>query len=130
MVANSIFARRPLKHEEVFYEQRWKFLEGGGNRGFTLAPNNYTYEFSVPLEASLPESVEGLGATHIIYRLKARVVRGMLAHDIVAKKVRGEKKIAELQDPSANFIEAHADSTHASSWSAGAVADHGRLINS
>lgn len=83
----TIIPRRTLKHEEVFFEKRWKFLEGGGNRGFTLAPNNYAYEFSVPLDASLPESVEGLGGTHIIYRLKARVVRGMLAHDVVAKKV-------------------------------------------
>lgn len=53
-----------------------------------MAPNNYEYEFSEPLEASLPESLEGLKDAHIVYRLKARIQRGMLAHDVVAKKVR------------------------------------------
>lgn len=35
----------------------------------------------------LPESVEGIDAAHVVYRLKARVVRGKFSHDIVAKKV-------------------------------------------
>lgn len=52
-----------------------------------MAPNNYAYEFSVPLEASMPESIEGIKDAHVVYKLKARVQRGMLAHDIVAKKV-------------------------------------------
>jgi hypothetical protein len=39
------------------------------------------------MRVDLPESVEGLGNAHIIYRLKARVVRGKFSHDITAKKV-------------------------------------------
>ena len=37
----------------------------------------------------IPESVEGLANAHIVYRLKARVLRSKFNHDITAKKVCG-----------------------------------------
>ena len=55
---------------------------------FTIKPDNYEYPFQLMLDGDLPESVEGLGGTHLVYRLKARVVRGKFNHDITAKKVR------------------------------------------
>jgi hypothetical protein len=84
MGANS----RAVKHEEIFFEKRWNFLESERHL-FTIKPDNYEYPFQLMLDGDLPESVEGLGGTHIIYRLKARVVRGKFNHDITAKKVCG-----------------------------------------
>ncbi|KAF8537349.1 hypothetical protein BDD12DRAFT_229906 [Trichophaea hybrida] len=77
---------RTVKHEEIFYEKKWNFLEGNGHTTFTIKPNNYEYPFQQVLDGDIPESVEGLGSAHIIYRLKARVVRGKFSHDIIAKK--------------------------------------------
>ena len=42
---------RSIKHEEVFYEKRWNFLETGGSAGmFMIKPNNYEYPFEQVLE--------------------------------------------------------------------------------
>ncbi|KAI5849716.1 hypothetical protein BZA05DRAFT_339212 [Tricharina praecox] len=77
---------RTIKHEEVFYEKKWNFLESNGHTNFTVMPGNYEYPFQLPLAGELPESVEGLGSTHVVYRLKARISRGKFSHDITAKK--------------------------------------------
>lgn len=78
---------RTVKHEEVFFEKKWNFLENSsGHTLYSVKPNNYEYPFSIHLEGSLPESVEGLMGAHVVYRLKARIVRGKFSHDITAKK--------------------------------------------
>jgi len=78
---------RTIKHEEVFYEKKWSFLESSGHTNFTVMPGNYEYPFQLHLGGELPESVEGLGGTHVVYGLKARISRGKFNHDITAKKV-------------------------------------------
>ncbi|KAI5778173.1 hypothetical protein EDC01DRAFT_377124 [Geopyxis carbonaria] len=78
-------SNKPVKYEHIFYEKHWTFIEGS-QHGYTLAPNNYVYPFSTPLEGTMEESVEGLGNTHVIYRFKVKVTRGKFNHDITAKK--------------------------------------------
>lgn len=83
MAANS----KTVKHEEIVYEKKWTFLDGGEKAHlFTVKPNNYEYDFSETLSGDLPESIEGLGNTHIVYRLKARITRHRLVHDVTVKK--------------------------------------------
>lgn len=77
---------KPMKHEHIFYEKSWTFVDGK-QHGFTMAPNNYTYPFSQALDGAMDESVEGLGNTHVIYRFKVKIARGKFNHDITAKKV-------------------------------------------
>lgn len=81
-------APKTIKHEEIFYEKKWDFLESNCHTSFTAMPGNYEYPFRLHLGGELPESVEGLGSTHVVYRLKARISRGKFSHDITAKKVR------------------------------------------
>jgi hypothetical protein len=78
---------RTVKHEEVFYEKKWNFIENNtGHTMYHIKPNNYEYPFQVHLEGTLPESVEGLAHAHVVYRLKARIIRGKFSHDITAKR--------------------------------------------
>lgn len=58
--------------EKQFYQKRWTFLDSTPE---ILAAGYYEYPFDVVLEGSLPESVEGLPDSHIIYRFKAEIGR-------------------------------------------------------
>jgi len=41
---------RTVKHEEIFYEKKWNFLEGNCHTAFTIKPNNYEYPFQQILD--------------------------------------------------------------------------------
>jgi hypothetical protein len=55
-------------------------------KGLTLAPGNYEWPFELLLDGDTTESIEGLREASVIYRLKATVARGKLAHDLHAYK--------------------------------------------
>ena len=63
----------------------WTFEDGGRSKTETLKADNYEYPFDVVLEGSLPESVEGLPDSFVIYRFRAEIGR-RYAKDIVVRK--------------------------------------------
>lgn len=71
--------------ERKFFENVWTFRHTKKGKTETLAPDNYEYPFHVVLEGSLPESVEGLRDSFVIYRFKAEIGR-KYAKDIVVRK--------------------------------------------
>ncbi|KAJ6127150.1 HECT-type ubiquitin ligase-interacting protein creD [Penicillium sp. IBT 18751x] len=83
--------------ERVFYDKTWRFRDPGKGKTEVLAAGNYEYPFDVVLEGSMPESVEGLSETWVMYRFKAEIGR-KYAKDIVARK---PLRIIRTLDPSA-----------------------------
>lgn len=67
----------------------------------TLQAGNYEWPFSVKIEGSNPESVEGMTDSHIIYKLKATVARGKFAYDLHTWK---PVRIIRTLDPAAEEI--------------------------
>jgi arrestin-related trafficking adapter 4/5/7 len=57
----------------------------GKSKTETLKADNYEYPFDIVLEGSLPESVEGLPDSFVVYRFKAEIGR-KYAKDIVVRK--------------------------------------------
>ena len=76
---------RTVKHEDTFFEKKWTMLEDQGKMT-AMKPGNYEYPFDASLTGQMCESIEGLSHAYVIWRLKARVVRGTFSHDITAKK--------------------------------------------
>ncbi|KAJ5081647.1 hypothetical protein NUU61_009911 [Penicillium alfredii] len=83
--------------ERVFYDKTWRFRDPGKGKTEVLAAGNYEYPFEVVLNGSMPESVEGLHETWVMYRFKAEIGR-KYAKDIVARK---PLRIIRTLDPSA-----------------------------
>ncbi|KAJ5959554.1 Immunoglobulin E-set [Penicillium vulpinum] len=83
--------------ERVFYEKSWTFRDPGKGKTEVLPAGNYEYPFDVVLEGSMPESVEGLAETWVMYRFKAEIGRKYVK-DIVARK---PLRIIRTLDPSA-----------------------------
>ncbi|RKF53276.1 putative HECT-type ubiquitin ligase-interacting protein creD [Golovinomyces cichoracearum] len=82
---------------EIFSHRWAPFVgtSGGGSssssssstsRGSILHPGNYEWPFELIIPGTMAESVHGLRETYILYKLKARVARGKLAHDLLAWK--------------------------------------------
>jgi hypothetical protein len=77
--------RRSGNKEKSFFEKTWTFRDAGKGRSETLPADNYEWPFSVVLDGSLPESVEGLRDAYVIYRLKAEISRKR-GKDVVVRK--------------------------------------------
>ena len=75
-----------VKYEDVFFRHTWDFQNNGKLLAESLPAGNYEYPFDLILRGSMPESVEGLTETWIIYRMKATIERGMLQQNSVARK--------------------------------------------
>ncbi|KAJ5773226.1 Immunoglobulin E-set [Penicillium paradoxum] len=83
--------------ERVFYDKKWTFRELAKGKTEVLPAGNYEYPFDVVLEGSMPESVEGLAETWVMYRFKAEIGRKYVK-DITARK---PLRIIRTLDPSA-----------------------------
>jgi arrestin-related trafficking adapter 4/5/7 len=77
-------SKKALK-ERNFFEKAWTFREVGKSKTERLKADNYEYPFDIVLEGSLPESVEGLPDSFVIYKFKAEIGR-KYAKDIVVRK--------------------------------------------
>ncbi|KAJ5460731.1 HECT-type ubiquitin ligase-interacting protein creD [Penicillium daleae] len=95
--SSSTAGGRKSWRERVFYDKIWRFRDPGKGKTEILAAGNYEYPFDVVLEGSMPESVEGLSETWVMYRFKAEIGR-KYAKDIVARK---PLRIIRTLDPSA-----------------------------
>jgi hypothetical protein len=58
-----------------FFEKVWTFRDPGKGKTETLMPDNYEYPFDGVLDGGLPESIEGLPESWIIYRFKGEIGR-------------------------------------------------------
>jgi hypothetical protein len=63
------------KKEVNFFEKIWTFRDPGKGKTETLMPDNYEYPFNIVLDGGLPESIEGLPESWIVYRFKADIGR-------------------------------------------------------
>lgn len=71
---------------------------GSSSKGVTLPTGNYEWPFELIIPGSTPESVEGLSDSYVMYKLKATVARGRLAHDLHTYK---PVRIIRTLDPAA-----------------------------
>jgi hypothetical protein len=76
------------KQETSFLTKRWDFDNQNDNRKEqnVLPAGNHEWPFEFILRGDLPESVEGLPLSWVIYRLKAVMDRGKFAKDLLARK--------------------------------------------
>ena len=111
----STSSSRKSAKERTFFEKTWTFRDAGKSRTETLKADNYEYPFDIVLEGSLPESVEGLSDSFVIYRFKAEIGR-RISKDIVIRK---PLRVIRTLDSSALEL-AHAmvrtNSCHKMSW--------------
>ncbi|KAL1959150.1 hypothetical protein VTO42DRAFT_2655 [Malbranchea cinnamomea] len=77
--------QRKHVREEMFLTKTWTFKDAGKGKTETLPADNYEFPFDIVLQGSLPESLEGLHDTWILYRFKAEIGR-KYAKDIVVRK--------------------------------------------
>ncbi|KAM5466670.1 hypothetical protein MauCBS54593_005927 [Microsporum audouinii] len=61
--------------ERTFFEKTWKFRDAGKGKTEIMPADNYEFPFDIVLPGSLPESIEGLPDTWIVYRFKAEIGR-------------------------------------------------------
>jgi hypothetical protein len=66
----------------------WTFRDTGKNKTEILKADNYEYPFDIILEGSLPESVEGLEDSFVIYRFKAEIGRKYTKDIVVRRPLR------------------------------------------
>ena len=86
--SNAITGRRLAYKEVMFYEKNWNFRDAGKNKTETLQPGNYEFPFDLILEGSMPESVEGVDHSWIMYRFKAEIGRKYQKDIIIRKPLR------------------------------------------
>ncbi|KAF4629187.1 hypothetical protein G7Y89_g8957 [Cudoniella acicularis] len=99
ITATGVSSNRVDKTTEIF-NHRWAPFVGPGSssRGTLLPAGNYEWPFELVIPGSMPESVEGLPDSHIVYKLKATVARGKLAYDLHAWK---PVRVVRTLDPAA-----------------------------
>lgn len=77
--------RRWAYKEKTFYQKTWTFRDPGKGKSETLPSDNYSWPFDVILDGTMPESVEGLKDSYVVYKFKAEICRRR-AKDIVIRK--------------------------------------------
>ena len=87
----------PVKDEKEFIRHDWEFMNPGKRIGETLPAGNYEWPFEMILPGNTPESVEGLPESWVIYRMKAKIERGLLQQNAV---VRRHVRVIRTLDPS------------------------------
>lgn len=86
-----------IKKEVNFFEKVWTFRDPGKGKTETLTADNYEYPFDIVLDGGLPESIEGLPESWIVYRFKAEIGR-KYSKDI---QIRKPLRIIRTLGPSA-----------------------------
>ncbi|KAI9762454.1 MAG: hypothetical protein M4579_000430 [Chaenotheca gracillima] len=99
---------RMLKEKSVILDETWNFVDQSRTKSDVLEPGNYEWPFHLVIPGNTPESAEGLRDSWIVYRLKATIERGRLAHDVVARKPLRLVRVpspAELEVAHDRFVE-------------------------
>jgi len=78
----------PVVQKKTFHtDERTLFpQEGSSSSSHRIGSGYHEWAFKFELAASLPESVEGLPGSYIVYEITATVDRGYMTKDLVARK--------------------------------------------
>ena len=80
---------RKLAHKErIFLEKTWNFKDAGKSKTEVLPAGNYEFPFDTIIEGSMPESVEGLEHSWVVYRFKAEIGRKFQKDIVIRKPLR------------------------------------------
>ncbi|KAL9110456.1 MAG: hypothetical protein Q9227_005000 [Pyrenula ochraceoflavens] len=93
---NTATSSKRAFRERSFFEKTWLLQDPGKGKTEIMKVDNYEFPFDLILDGSLPESVEGLGETFVIYRFRAEIGR-KYSKDIVTRK---PLRIIRTLDPS------------------------------
>ena len=71
------------RSENEFYKHTWNF----GERGPQVLPaGNHVWHFELLIPGDMPESIEGVNNSWVVYQMKATIGRSVLYKDLVARK--------------------------------------------
>jgi arrestin-related trafficking adapter 4/5/7 len=80
----------------MFFVELIQFVDAAKGKD-TLDRGNYEFPFEIEFPGHMPESLEGLYDSWIVYRLKATIERGKFAHNLHARK---HLRVVRTLDPS------------------------------
>ncbi|MCJ1351070.1 MAG: hypothetical protein MMC33_001052 [Icmadophila ericetorum] len=86
LIAGSRTGNGYFKQEREFHRENWNFVNPGKGHSETLPAGNYEYPFEAIVPGNMPESIEGLPDSWIVYRMKATIDRGIWASNVYARK--------------------------------------------
>lgn len=92
--SSSLSGRRYASKEKTFYQKTWILRDPGKGKTDTLPSNNYVWPFDLVLDGTLPESIEGLKDSYVVYRFKAEIGRKRAKDIVVRKPVRIVRTLA------------------------------------
>ena len=72
-----------INEEKVLYPAEGQGISSVAHK---IAPGNHEWRFNFHMDSHLPESVEGLPGSHIVYGLTAEIDRGYMSKNLVATK--------------------------------------------
>lgn len=84
-----------VKEVDHFHQHTWEFRLPERS-GEPLEKGNYTWNFEHVVPGNWSESIEGLPHTHIVYRLKAKIERGLILPNTAVRK---HVRIIRVLDP-------------------------------
>lgn len=87
--------------QEEFFRHTWDLLMPKKRSGEVLQAGNYEWPFEHEMPGNSPESVEGPPTTWVIYRMKAKIGRGLLQKSLVARK---HVRLIRTLEPSASEL--------------------------
>lgn len=72
-----------INEEKVLYPAEGQGISSVAHK---IAPGNHEWRFNFYMDSHLPESVEGLPGSHVVYGLTAEIDRGYMSKNLVASK--------------------------------------------
>ncbi|KAL4799564.1 hypothetical protein BDV19DRAFT_400795 [Aspergillus venezuelensis] len=94
--------------QEEFYKQTWDFHDKHRTTLQVLPPGEHKYPFSVLLDGSLPESVQGMSQALVVYSFRAEVGRKS-GRDIICRRPLRIIRVPQLYTQELTLDEVWAD---------------------
>ncbi|KAF2139396.1 uncharacterized protein K452DRAFT_289949 [Aplosporella prunicola CBS 121167] len=87
-LTNAVNPQQIVYKDEFLRESQLLYPASGGSKKTVhhMGPGVHEWNFKFSLKGSLPESVEGLAGSYIVYNLRATLDRGMMAKALYADK--------------------------------------------
>ncbi|KAK8244996.1 carbon catabolite repression protein cred [Phyllosticta capitalensis] len=87
-LTNAVNPQQIVYKDEFLRDDKYLYPADGGSKKIvhTMGPGVHEWNFRFTLKGNLPESVEGLAGSYIIYNLHATLDRGMMAKCLYADK--------------------------------------------
>lgn len=75
--------------KQVFFRKEERLLAHpslGSGQTHRIGPGNHEWRFSINMKGDLPESIEGLPSSYIVYELTAVLQKGYITGNMIVKK--------------------------------------------